>query len=139
MRRSTDQANCPTRTLFIWLTRLRKHFNKNPSEMINLFWTNDWKPADQRIIRNHLDNLVHILGVQGATANSIRHASTTELAVMGVDERTLNIVTHHTPNSQSTQNFYVFAAQRQSDSIASALTSSHGRKQDELATQTISQ
>jgi site-specific recombinase XerD len=117
---------CPRATLIIWLERIREHFGKNPTEITRLFWTNNWQEADQRVIKNRLDDLIHTLGVQGATANSIRHASTTELAVMGVDDRTLNTFTHHSLNSQTTQKFYVFAAKRQTDTIASALTQSHG-------------
>ncbi|KAA6355793.1 MAG: hypothetical protein EZS28_048680 [Streblomastix strix] len=84
VRRSTDQANCPTRTLFIWVTRLRQHFNKNQSEMTNLFWTHSWCARSNRKLKH-------------------------------------------------TRIYY------KTDSIASALTASHGRKQDELATKTISQ
>ncbi|KAA6385101.1 MAG: hypothetical protein EZS28_019373 [Streblomastix strix] len=94
--------------------------------------------ADQRHISNHLERLVHTLGVQNATANSIRFASSTELAVQGFGGRTINIFTHNSPDSTMNQEFYVFEINRQQDSTASALEKNHGEKQAEPATQTVS-
>ncbi|KAA6404286.1 MAG: hypothetical protein EZS28_000195 [Streblomastix strix] len=83
----------------------------------------------------HLERLIQTLGVQNATANSIRHASSTEIAAPGFDGRTINILTHYTPDSKMNKKFYFFALSKEQDSIASALVKNHGEKQ---ATQIIS-
>ncbi|KAA6376417.1 MAG: hypothetical protein EZS28_028057 [Streblomastix strix] len=134
--RKTDEPKvCPTEIFFVWLTRLRQHFQQSPTNFIHLFWTENWKRADQKYISTRLERLVQTLGVQNATANSIRHASSTELAAQGFDERTINCFTHHTPDSKMNKKFYVFAVNKEQDSIASALVRNHGKKQ---ATQTVS-
>ncbi|KAA6365498.1 MAG: hypothetical protein EZS28_038975, partial [Streblomastix strix] len=128
--RKTDEPKvCPTETFFVWLTRLREHFQQGPTNFIHLFWTENWKRADQRYISTRLERLVQTLGVQNATANSIRHASSTELAAQGFDWRTINCFTHHTPDSKMNNKFYVFAVNKEQDSIASALVKNHGMKQ----------
>ncbi|KAA6370987.1 MAG: hypothetical protein EZS28_033485, partial [Streblomastix strix] len=53
------------------------------------------------------------IGIEGFTAYSIKHASTTKLAAMGIQERDLNMFTNHAPDSKSARNYYVFAANRQ--------------------------
>ncbi|KAA6363233.1 MAG: hypothetical protein EZS28_041241 [Streblomastix strix] len=79
--RKTDESKvCPTETFFVWLTRLREHFQQSPTNFIHLFWTENWKRADQRYISTHHERLVQTLGVQNATANSIRHASSSPIA-----------------------------------------------------------
>ncbi|KAA6381573.1 MAG: hypothetical protein EZS28_022899 [Streblomastix strix] len=75
------------------------------------------------------------LGVQNATANSIRYASSTELAAQGFDGMTINVFTHRTPDSKMNKKFYIFAVNKEQDSISSALVKNHGEKQ---ATQIIS-
>ncbi|KAA6379537.1 MAG: hypothetical protein EZS28_024936 [Streblomastix strix] len=134
--RKTDEPKvCPTETFFVWLTRLRQHFQQSPTNFIHLFWTENWKRADQRYISTRLEGFVQTLGVQNATANSIRHASSTELAAQGFDGRTINCFTHHTPDSKMNKKFYVFAVNKEQDSIASALVRNLDRKQ---ATQIVS-
>ncbi|KAA6371223.1 MAG: hypothetical protein EZS28_033251, partial [Streblomastix strix] len=113
----------------------REHFQQSPTNFIHLFWTENWKQADQRYISTRLERLVQTLGVQNATANSIRHTSSTELAAQGFDRRTINVFTHHTPDSKMNKEFYIFAVNKEQDSIASALVKNHGMKQ---ATQIIS-
>ncbi|KAA6379924.1 MAG: hypothetical protein EZS28_024550 [Streblomastix strix] len=134
--RKTDESKvCPTETFFVWLTRVREHFQQSTTNFIHLFWTENWKRAEQRYISTRLERLVQTLGVQNATANSIRHASSTELAAQGFDGRTINCFTHHTPDSKMNKKFYVFAVNKEQDSIASALVKNHGMKQ---ATQIVS-
>ncbi|KAA6379904.1 MAG: hypothetical protein EZS28_024568, partial [Streblomastix strix] len=58
-----------------------------------------------------------------------------ELAAQGFDGRTINVFTHHILDSKMNQQFYIFAVNREQDSIASALVKNHGVKQ---ATQIIS-
>ncbi|KAA6368501.1 MAG: hypothetical protein EZS28_035973 [Streblomastix strix] len=135
LRKTEEPKVCPTETFFVWLTRLREHFQQSPTNFIHLFWTENWKQADQRYISTRLERLVQILGVQNATANSIRHTSSTELAAQGFDGKTINVFTHNTPDSKMNKKFYIFTMNKQQDSIASALVKNHGEKQ---ATQIIS-
>ncbi|KAA6393404.1 MAG: hypothetical protein EZS28_011074 [Streblomastix strix] len=135
VRKTEEPKVCPTETFFVWLTRLREHFQQSPTNFIHLFWTENWKRADQRYICTRLERLVQTLGVQNATANSIRHASSTELAAQGFDGRIINCFTHHAPDSKMNNRFYVFAVNKEQDSIASALVYNHSMKQ---ATQIIS-
>ncbi|KAA6393433.1 MAG: hypothetical protein EZS28_011042, partial [Streblomastix strix] len=114
---------------------VEKHFQQSPKNFIHLFWTENWKQADQKCISTRLKKLVQILGVQNATANSIRHASSTEVAAQRFDGRTINCFTHHTPDSKMNNRFYVLAVNKEQDSIVSALVKNHGEKQ---ATQIIS-
>ncbi|KAA6364238.1 MAG: hypothetical protein EZS28_040234, partial [Streblomastix strix] len=87
------------------------------------------KRADYRYISTRLERLVQTFGVQNTTANSIRHASSTELAAQGFDGRTINCFKHHTPDSKMNNKFYVFAVKKEQDYIASALVKNHGMKQ----------
>ncbi|KAA6365658.1 MAG: hypothetical protein EZS28_038816 [Streblomastix strix] len=135
VRKTEEPKVCPTETLFVWLTRLREHLQQRPTNIIHLFWTENWKQADQRYICTRLERLVLTLGVQNATANSIRHASSTELAAQGFDGRTINVFTHHTSDSNMNKKFYFFAVNKEQDSIASALVKNHGEMH---ATQIIS-
>ncbi|KAA6401497.1 MAG: hypothetical protein EZS28_002980 [Streblomastix strix] len=94
----------------------------------------DMMQEEQKILKNvqqrtFLLGLVQTLGVQNATANSIRHASSTELAAQGFDERTINVFTHHTLDSKMNKKFYVFAVNKEQDSITSALVKNDGEKQ----------
>ncbi|KAA6374084.1 MAG: hypothetical protein EZS28_030390 [Streblomastix strix] len=85
--------------------------------------------ADQRYISTRLERLAQTLGVQNATANSIRHASSIELIAQGFDGRIINIFTYHTPDSKMNKVFYIFAVNRELNSKASALVKNHGEKQ----------
>ncbi|KAA6393744.1 MAG: hypothetical protein EZS28_010734 [Streblomastix strix] len=132
----TDEPKmCPIEAFFVWLPILRQHFQQSPTNFIYLFWTGNWKRAEQRYINTRLERLVQTLGVQNAAANSIRHASSTELTAESFDGRTINCFTHHTPDSKMNKKFYVFAVNKEQDSIASAVVRNHGEKQ---ATQIIS-
>ncbi|KAA6359163.1 MAG: hypothetical protein EZS28_045311 [Streblomastix strix] len=61
------------------------------------------------------------LGIQGFTAYSIKHASTTKLAAMGIQERDLNMYTNHAPDTKSARNYYGFAANTQVNGTATRL------------------
>ncbi|KAA6395311.1 MAG: hypothetical protein EZS28_009161 [Streblomastix strix] len=129
VRKTDDPRVCPTETFFVWLTRLREHFQQSPTNSNHLFWTENRKQADQKYISIRLERLVQTLLVQNATANSIRHASSTELAAQGFDGRTINIFIHHTPDSKMNKKLYIFIVNKEQDSIASALVKNHGEKQ----------
>ncbi|KAA6369947.1 MAG: hypothetical protein EZS28_034526 [Streblomastix strix] len=115
---------------------LRKHFQQSPTNFIHLFWTENWKRADQKYISKRLERLVQTLGVWNATANSIGHASSTELIARSFDGRTINRFTRHTLDLKMNNRFYVFAVDKEQDSITSTLVKNHGKKQ---ATQIVSE
>ncbi|KAA6390317.1 MAG: hypothetical protein EZS28_014158 [Streblomastix strix] len=94
-KRTQDPRGCPTETFF------------------------NWKQADQRYISTRFERLVQTLEVQNTTANSNRHAYSTELAAQ---------------DSKINKVFYNFAVNKEQDSIASTLVNNHGEKQ---ATQII--
>ncbi|KAA6354930.1 MAG: hypothetical protein EZS28_049543, partial [Streblomastix strix] len=62
VRKTEEPKVCPTETFFVWLTRLREHFQQSPTNIIHLFWTENWKRADQRYISTRLEGLVQTLG-----------------------------------------------------------------------------
>ncbi|KAA6362367.1 MAG: hypothetical protein EZS28_042106, partial [Streblomastix strix] len=129
VRRTEDPKECLIEAFFVWLARLRDNFQQSPTNFIHLFWTENWLQADQRYISTRLERLVQTLGIQNATVNSIRHASSTELAAQGFDGRTINVFTHHIPGSKMNKEFYIFAVNKEQDSIASALVKNHSEKQ----------
>ncbi|KAA6376383.1 MAG: hypothetical protein EZS28_028090 [Streblomastix strix] len=135
VRKTEDPRVYPTETFFVWLTRLSEHFQQSPTNIIHLFWTENWKQADQKYDSRRLERLVQTLAVQIATTNSIRHALSTELAEQGFDMRAINVFTHHTPDSKMNKKFYIFVVNKEQDSIASVLVKNHGEKK---ATQIIS-
>ncbi|KAA6364073.1 MAG: hypothetical protein EZS28_040401 [Streblomastix strix] len=120
---------------FVWVKRHREHFQQNPAKFILLFQTENWKQADQRYISTRHERLVQTLKVQNETANSIKHAYSTELAIQGFDARTITVFTHHISDLKIDKEYYIFAVIREQDSIGSALVKNHGKKQ---ATQIIS-
>ncbi|KAA6390187.1 MAG: hypothetical protein EZS28_014285 [Streblomastix strix] len=149
IRKTEESKVCSTKTFFAWLIRLREHLQKNPTNFIHQFWSENWEQADQKCISTRLERLVQTLRVKGATGNSKRHASSIELAAQGFDGRIINVFTHHTsdgwfrseptrrkrPDSKLNKKFYIFAVNKERDSIAFALVKIHGDKQ---ATQIIS-
>ncbi|KAA6321171.1 MAG: hypothetical protein EZS28_054589, partial [Streblomastix strix] len=129
VRSTEDLIFCPTETFFVWLTRLREHFQQSPTNFIHLFQCRNLEQADLRYVSTRLERLVQTLGVQNATTNSIKHAYSTELAAHGFDRGIINCFTHHTTDSKMNNKFYVFAVNKEQDSIASALVKNHGEKQ----------
>lgn len=136
VRRTGILNLCPNVTLFTWLERLREHFHKEITTLSSLFWTEQWKPMSIAKISELLTLLIKKIGIEGFTAYSIKHASTTKLAAMGIQERDLNMFTNHAPDSKSARNYYVFAANRQVNGIAERLvTIDHGlENQDSTST-----
>ncbi|KAA6366701.1 MAG: hypothetical protein EZS28_037772, partial [Streblomastix strix] len=97
--------------------------------------TENWEQADQICIIKRLKRLVQTLGIKGVTTNFIRQASSTELAGQRFDEMAINVFTHHMSDSKMNQQFNIFVANMEMDSIASALVNNHSEKH---ATKTIS-
>ncbi|KAA6396711.1 MAG: hypothetical protein EZS28_007764 [Streblomastix strix] len=81
-----------------------------------------------RYISIRLDKLIYTLGNNGTTLNSIRYTSSTELPEDGFDERTINVFTHHTPDSKMNQEYQIFVVNREQESVASTLINNHEEK-----------
>ncbi|KAA6384382.1 MAG: hypothetical protein EZS28_020094 [Streblomastix strix] len=110
-------------------SRKRESYDVRRTNDPRVCQTETFFQADQRYISIRLGGLVQIHKINSATANSIRHASSTELAAQSFDGRIINVFTHHTPDSKMNQNFYIFAVNMGQDSIASALANNHVEKQ----------
>ncbi|KAA6364271.1 MAG: hypothetical protein EZS28_040202, partial [Streblomastix strix] len=140
VRRTGILNLCPNVTLFTWLERLREHFHQEITTLASLFWTEQWKPMSIAKISELLTLLIKKIGIEGFTAYSIKHASTTKLAELGIQERDLNIFTNHAPDSKSARNYYVFAANRQVNGIAARLvTIDHGLENQDSTSTNVSQ
>ncbi|KAA6401071.1 MAG: hypothetical protein EZS28_003392 [Streblomastix strix] len=84
--------------------------------------------------------LIKKIGIEGLTTYSIKHASTTMLAEMGLQERDLNVFTNHAPDSKSARNYYVFAANMQVNGIAARLvTIDYGLENQDSTSTNVSQ
>ncbi|KAA6355674.1 MAG: hypothetical protein EZS28_048800 [Streblomastix strix] len=84
--------------------------------------------------------LIKKIGIEGFSAYSIKLASTTKLAAMGIQERDLNMFTNHAPDSKSARNYDVFAANRQVNGIAERLvTIDHGLEYQDSTSTNVSQ
>ncbi|KAA6384961.1 MAG: hypothetical protein EZS28_019512 [Streblomastix strix] len=121
VRRSGILNLCPNVTLFTWLKRLREHFHQEITYHSSQFWTEQWKPMSIAKISELLSLHIKKIGIERFTAYSIKHASTTKLAVMRIQERDLNLFTNHAPVSMSARNYYVFAAIKQVNGITARL------------------
>ncbi|KAA6374225.1 MAG: hypothetical protein EZS28_030249, partial [Streblomastix strix] len=122
------------------LERLSEHFHQEITTFSSLFWTKQWKPMSIAKILKFLILLIKKIGIDGFTAYSIKHASTTKLAAMGIQEREMNIFTFHGPDYKSARNYYVFAANRQVNGIAARLvTIDHGLENLDSTSTNVSQ
>ncbi|KAA6381772.1 MAG: hypothetical protein EZS28_022702 [Streblomastix strix] len=129
VRRTNDLRQRLTKSFFVQLIKHREHFQHSPTDYIHLFWTENWKRADQRHISSRFENLVQTIQIKGTTANCIRPASSTELAAQDFDGRTIYVFTHHSPDSKMNNKFYVFAVNKEHNSRTSALVKNYGMKQ----------
>ncbi|KAA6379556.1 MAG: hypothetical protein EZS28_024916, partial [Streblomastix strix] len=66
------------------------------------------------------------------SAYSIRHSATTALAKLGIPERDLATFTHHSQNSRTVQQYYIFASSIRANEIASQLTNNPGQDNERL-------
>ncbi|KAA6397676.1 MAG: hypothetical protein EZS28_006797, partial [Streblomastix strix] len=140
VRRTGILNLCPNVTLFTWLERLREHFHQEITTLSSLFWTEQWKPISIAKISELLTLLIKKIGIEGFTAYSIKHTSTTKFAAMVIYKRDLNMFTNHTPDSKSARNFYIFASNRQVNGIAKRLvTIDHGHENQDSTSTIFSQ
>ncbi|KAA6371030.1 MAG: hypothetical protein EZS28_033444 [Streblomastix strix] len=100
------------------------------------FWQPDGQPADKRRISLRLNSLLREIGIRGATAYSIKHAASTELARQDLETTKLNSFTDHSLFSRNGNNYDILAANVGINNIETQLMGNHGQS---YATQTISQ
>ncbi|KAA6357061.1 MAG: hypothetical protein EZS28_047412, partial [Streblomastix strix] len=67
-----------------------------------------------------------------ASAYSIRHSVTTVLAKLDIPERDLATFPHHSQNSRTVQQYYIFASLARTNDIAMQVTSNPGQDNDKL-------
>ncbi|KAA6327163.1 MAG: hypothetical protein EZS28_053848, partial [Streblomastix strix] len=121
VRRTGILNLCPNVTLFTWLELIKEHFHQEITTLSSLFWTEQQKPMSIAKISELFTLLIKKIGIEGFTTYSLKHASTSKLAEMGIQERDLKMFTNHAPDSKSARNYYVFAANRQINGIAERL------------------
>ncbi|KAA6384236.1 MAG: hypothetical protein EZS28_020233 [Streblomastix strix] len=80
--------------------------------------------------------LIKKIVIDGFDAYSIKHAYTTKLAELGIQERDLNMFTKHELDSKSERNYYVFAANRQVNGIAARLVTIYHCMENQDSTST---
>ncbi|KAA6400594.1 MAG: hypothetical protein EZS28_003889, partial [Streblomastix strix] len=96
-----NEKLCPKLTMYEWIDRLKKQF---PKDTDFLLWHKGFnKPTTTKDISLQLIKLLRELMIVGASAYSIRHSATTELAKLGIPERDLATFTHHSQNSRTVQ------------------------------------
>ncbi|KAA6325760.1 MAG: hypothetical protein EZS28_054030, partial [Streblomastix strix] len=96
-----NESLSPKLAIYEWIDRLKKQFQKGTDF---LFWHKGFnKPTTTKDISLQLTKLLRELKIVGASAYSIRHSATTELAKLGIPERDLATFTHHSQNSRTVQ------------------------------------
>ncbi|KAA6357946.1 MAG: hypothetical protein EZS28_046527, partial [Streblomastix strix] len=98
----TDNESLSTKlAIYDWIDRLKKQFPKGTDFLL---WHKGFnKPTTTKDISLQLTKLLRELKIIGASAYSIQHSATTELAKLGIPERDLATFTHHSQNSRTVQ------------------------------------
>ncbi|KAA6380811.1 MAG: hypothetical protein EZS28_023664 [Streblomastix strix] len=116
--------------IYEWIDRLNKQFPKGTNFLL---WHKGFnKPTTTKDISLQLTKLLRQLKIIGASAYSIRHSATTELAKLGILEGDLATFTHHSQNSRTVQQYYIFASQIRANEIVRQLTNNPGHDNERL-------
>ncbi|KAA6402945.1 MAG: hypothetical protein EZS28_001524 [Streblomastix strix] len=111
--------------IYEWIDRLKKQFPKGTD---SLLWHKGFnKPITTKDFSLQFTKLLKELKRIGTSAYSIRHSATTELAKLGIPERDLATFTHHSQNSRTVQQYYIFASSTKINEIAMQLTNNPGK------------
>ncbi|KAA6359582.1 MAG: hypothetical protein EZS28_044891 [Streblomastix strix] len=106
----------PKLAIYEWNDRQKKQFTKGTDFLL---WHKGFnKPTTTKDISLQLTKLLRELKIIGASAYSIRHLATTELAKLGIPETDLATFTHHSQNSRTVQQYYIFASSKRANEIA---------------------
>ncbi|KAA6390255.1 MAG: hypothetical protein EZS28_014221 [Streblomastix strix] len=107
----------PKLAIYEWINRLKKQFPKGTDFLL---WHKGFnKPTTTKNISLQLPILLRKLKMVGASAYSIRHSTTTELAKQSIPERELVTFTHLSQNSHTVQQQHIFASSIRANEIAS--------------------
>ncbi|KAA6367485.1 MAG: hypothetical protein EZS28_036988, partial [Streblomastix strix] len=120
----------PKLAIYEWIDRLKKQFPKGTDILLRHKGFN--KPTTTKNISLQLTKLLRELKIVGASAYSIRHSASTELAKLGIPERDLATFTHHSQNSRTVQQYHIFASSIRANEIASQLTNNPGQDNERL-------
>ncbi|KAA6357256.1 MAG: hypothetical protein EZS28_047218 [Streblomastix strix] len=120
----------PKLAIYEWIDGLKKQFPKGTDILLQHKGFN--KPTTTKDISLQLTKLLGELKIIEASAYSIRHSATTELAKLGIHERDLATFTHHSQNSRTVQQYYIFASSIRANEIARQLTNNSGQDNERL-------
>ncbi|KAA6376831.1 MAG: hypothetical protein EZS28_027641, partial [Streblomastix strix] len=113
-----------------WIDRLKKQFPKGTDFLLRHKGFN--KPTTTTDISLKLTKLLRKLKIVGASAYSIRHLATTELAKLDIPERDLVTFTRHSQNSRTVQQYYIFTSSLRANEITSQLTNNPDQDKEQL-------
>ncbi|KAA6399179.1 MAG: hypothetical protein EZS28_005286 [Streblomastix strix] len=127
----TDNEKLSTKlAIYEWIDRLKRHFPKGTDFLL---WHKGFnKPTTTKDISLQLTKLLRELKIVGSSAYSIQHSATIELAKLGINERDLATFTHHSQNSRTVQQYYIFASSIRANEIARQLTNNPGQDNERL-------
>ncbi|KAA6392461.1 MAG: hypothetical protein EZS28_012009 [Streblomastix strix] len=125
-----NESLSPKLAIYEWIDRLKKQFPKGTDFLL---WHKGFnQPTTTKDISLQLTKLLRELKIVGASAYSIRHSATIELAKLGIPERDLATFTHHSQNSRTVQQYYIFASSIRANEIARQLTNDQGQNNERL-------
>ncbi|KAA6378146.1 MAG: hypothetical protein EZS28_026326 [Streblomastix strix] len=125
-----NEKQSPKLAIYEWIDRLMK---QSPKGTDFLLWHKGFnRPTTTKDISLQLIKLLRELKIIGESAYSILHSAITELAKLGIPERDLATFTHHSQNSRTVQQYYIFASSIRANEIAGQLTSNPGQDNERL-------
>ncbi|KAA6381491.1 MAG: hypothetical protein EZS28_022981 [Streblomastix strix] len=130
VQETDNESLSPKLAIYEWIDRLKKQFPKGTE--FSLWHKGFNKPTTTKDISLQLTRLLRELKIVGASAYSIRHSATTELAKLGIPERDLATFTHHSQNSRTVQQYCIFASSIRANEIAWQLTNNPGQDNEKL-------
>ncbi|KAA6378662.1 MAG: hypothetical protein EZS28_025809 [Streblomastix strix] len=128
--KTRDRTVCPRATFFDWQKRIdSKHGRSIRDNKYGALWWNEdiTIPAKRGQISLRLKKLLDLMDIKGKQVYSFRHSAATQRVVMSLDETLLNTYTGHARNSNSTNDYYVFAERLKDNEIATKLSDTRGQ------------
>ncbi|KAA6358622.1 MAG: hypothetical protein EZS28_045851 [Streblomastix strix] len=125
-----NEKQSPKLEIYQLIDRLKKQFPKGTDFLL---WHKGFnKPTTTKDISLQLTKLLKKLKIIGSSAYSIRHSAITELAKLGIPEKDLSTFTHHSQNSRTVQQYYIFASSIRANDIARQLERNPGKDNERL-------
>ncbi|KAA6383166.1 MAG: hypothetical protein EZS28_021306 [Streblomastix strix] len=120
----------PKLAIYEQIDKLQKQFPKGTDFLLRYKGFN--KRTTSKDINLQLTKLLRQLKIIGASAYSIPYSATTELAKLSIPERDLATFTHHSQNSRTVQQYYIFGFSTRANYITRQLTSNPGQNNERL-------